>query len=63
MTGTQKRLSVAQPITPQWAREKSMGQTKGVHQKCNYRTKLPTDKVVSQQGGSPTVPLNTLVIF
>lgn len=28
-------LSLTQPIILQWVREKSMGQTKGVHQKCN----------------------------
>lgn len=43
-------LSPAGPITPQHVREKSTGQTKGVHEKCYYRGhETGKDKLVSRQ--------------
>lgn len=49
-------LSLAQPITQQWVRKKSMGQTKGVYKKNAIMEdmKLPEDKLVSQQWNIPT---------
>lgn len=49
-------LSLAQPITPQWVRKKSIGQTKGgVKNAIMEDMQLPTDKLASQQWDFPTI--------
>lgn len=55
-----KGLSLAQPITPQWTRKKSMGQTKRVHKKMQLWKTWNCQQISSCPNSEICQPSNTI---